>query len=118
MTRLLGQVESGRGDFARWLERYADEYEAATGARLYPGTLNVRLEEPWRSPADAAALEVGVRVLLTPCRVGDHAAWILRTAGNEAGRGDHPLEVIELAAAVRLRDVLGVDDGDVVAVDF
>ena len=48
--------------------------------------------------------------------MGEHVAFVLRTEANERGEGDHPLEVIEVAAAIRLRDILGVDDGDAVSV--
>ena len=99
------------------MRRLAPEYRALTGFDLVPGTLNVELQEPWRSPADALELPADpargtVRVLVTPCRVGDLDAFVLRTEANEEGRGDHPTTLVEVAAAVHLRSALGLEDGD------
>ena len=121
VVRLTGVVESGVGDFARWIERLQGHYRRLTGVTLYPGTLNVRLAAPFRMPPGALRLEAEdhggeVSVSLLPCRVGGLAAFVLRTDANEAGEGDHPPEVLELAAAVRLRDALGLADGDEVTV--
>lgn len=43
MGVLRGRVETGVGDFARWIEKLNDHYHRITGLRLFPGTLNVRL---------------------------------------------------------------------------
>jgi CTP-dependent riboflavin kinase len=43
MTVLRGEVTAGVGDLASRMRMYAEHYEAATGMRLYPGSLNVRL---------------------------------------------------------------------------
>ncbi|MDT5200063.1 MAG: hypothetical protein QOH34_1585 [Mycobacterium sp.] len=37
--------------------------------------------------------------------------FILRTDKNDTGEGDHPATVIEVAASVRLRDALDLEDG-------
>lgn len=41
---LVGKVRSGRGDFAQWIAKLGEHYEAKTGMRLYPGTLNIHLD--------------------------------------------------------------------------
>jgi CTP-dependent riboflavin kinase len=53
---------------------------------------------------------------LVPCRIGDIAGFIVRTDQNEAGTGDHGRHVVEVAAAVNLRETLGLVDGDEVEI--
>lgn len=97
------------------MARYADAYERAVGARLEPGSLNVVLHEPWvmRDPeVRLEAAKVGVGAGLVSCRLDDYECWIIRTDKNNAGLGDHPLTVVEVVAAVHLRTVLRLEDGD------
>ena len=102
--------------------QYADLYQERTGVRLFPGSLNVVLSEEYRLPLNPMRLEpheYGGRVgmNMVPCNIMGTAAFILRTDKNEAGLGDHDRNVIEIAAAVRLRDELGLSDGDVVDIE-
>ncbi|MEM6553992.1 MAG: DUF120 domain-containing protein [Planctomycetota bacterium] len=122
MPTLVGYVESGMGDFGRWIAELRDHYHRKTGLDLHPGTLNVRLEEPYRLPPDPIRLEGHeyggrVSVSLVPCRVFDRAAFILRTDANERGDGDHLWEVVEVATDVKLRDAFGLTDGDRVVIE-
>ena len=55
---LRGWVTGGTGGHAHWMTTHADLYEAKTGVRLYPGSLNVArpplaCAQPW-DPAGAA----------------------------------------------------------------
>jgi CTP-dependent riboflavin kinase len=97
------------------MARYADAYERAAGVRLEPGSLNIVLDEPWVMGVPEVRLEaceVGVGIGLIACRLDDHDCWIMRTDKNDAGRGDHPLTVVEVVAAVHLRTELSLSDGD------
>jgi riboflavin kinase, archaea type len=100
---------------------YEDLYERRTGVRLFPGSLNVDLGQEWLLPANAMRLEpseyggrVGMNIV--PCLIEAIPGFILRTDGNNAGNGDHPTSVIEVAAQVHLRSALNLMDGDVVEV--
>lgn len=99
---------------------YADLYAAKTGVRLYPGSLNIGLEEPWHfgdgSPLRVEPPECPVAFSIVACAIGGIDAFIVRTDKNDRGEGDHPPTVIEVAATVRLRDALSVDDGDEVEI--
>jgi len=53
---------------------------------------------------------------IVPCTIEGQRAFILRTDQNEAGVGHQDRSVIEVAAGVRLRDALGLEDGDPVEV--
>ena len=119
---LRGRVVSGQGNFSFWIEKLEGHYFRKTGLHLYPGTLNVLLDEPWSVPPGCLRLEGveyggRVSVNLVPCRVFDRAAFLLRTDLNESGNGPHPKNLIEIATDVRLRDAHGLVDGDMVEVE-
>jgi len=57
MKTLNGRVGSGKGDFAQWIAKLGDHYERKTGLRLFPGTLNVHLDEEYRVPTECIRLE-------------------------------------------------------------
>jgi CTP-dependent riboflavin kinase len=102
---------------------YGDLYEQCTGVRLYPGSLNVVLDEEYRLPADSplrlppAVLGGRVGMNIVPCRFMGLRAFILRTDQNEAGTGHHDRKVVEIGAAVRLRDKFNLCDGEVVTIE-
>jgi len=122
MKVLRGKVESGIGDFGRWIEKLDAHYERKTGMKLYPGTLNVRLTDLYAVPEGCARLEAieyggSVGVSIVPCWVFGRRGFILRTDGNESGKGSHPRSVVEIASDVKLRDEYHLVDGDEVFVE-
>ena len=111
----------GIGSFGYWIGVLRDHFKQKTGMMLYPGTLNLRLDEEYSLPADVIRLEGSeyggeVSVSLVPCAVQGRRAFLLRTDANEHGWGDHPKTIVEIATDVRLRDVLQLKDGDYVEV--
>lgn len=123
MGVLRGRVETGVGDFARWIEKLNDHYHRITGLRLFPGTLNVRLEAPFHRPAKFLRLEKEdyggtVSVSLIPCRIFGHKAFILRPDKAEFEAPDEEKRLIEVATDVKLRDAHGLMDGDWVEVEL
>jgi riboflavin kinase len=120
---LRGVVTAGRGDFGQWIEKLQDHYERKTGMRLFPGTLNLRLGEPFSLSGDVIRLEKEeyggrVSVNMIPCRILGRSAFILRTDQNENGSGHHPKTILEIATDVKLRDIFGLVDGDMVEVEI
>lgn len=90
---------------------------------LFPGTLNLVLEESYMLPTKVIRLEGAeyggsVSVNMVPCRVFGRDAFLLRTDANEAGHGHHPHTIIEIATDVKLRDYFGLQDGDYVEVEM
>lgn len=121
MPVLRGVVVSGLGNFSYWLEKLESFYTQKTGMRLFPGTLNLRLAEPYSLPSRVIRLEKEeyggtVSVSIVPCRIFDRQAFLLRTDANEAGRGHHPKNIIEIATDIKLRDAYHVSDDDEVEV--
>ncbi len=90
---------------------------------FYPGTLNVRLTEPYSLPERVIRLEASeyggtVSVNMVPCTIRGKKAFLLRTDANEEGRGHHPKTIVEIACDVRLRDFFELHDGDVVEIEI
>ena len=122
MPILRGKVVSGMGNFSYWIEKLADHYQRKTGMRLFPGTLNVELEQPYTLPERAVRLEGweyagSVSVNIVPCSIFGKSGFILRTDANEEGRGHHPKTIIEVATDVKLRDHFNLSDGDMVEIE-
>jgi riboflavin kinase, archaea type len=120
---LRGVVRSGRGDFGYWLAKLEPHYRRKTGMKLFPGTLNLELSEPFALPSGALRLEAheyggSVSVSIVPCRVFGRRAFILRTDASEQGTGHHPRSLVEIATDVKLRDAHGLVDGDRVDVEI
>ncbi|MBN9661432.1 MAG: DUF120 domain-containing protein [Acidobacteria bacterium] len=111
------------GNFGYWIDRLGDHYERKTGMRLYPGTLNIELADPYSLPPNPLRLEAHeyggrVSVNIVPCRIFGRRAFLLRTDQNESGTGHHPRNLIEIATDIRLRDIYSLRDGDAVEVDL
>jgi riboflavin kinase len=116
---LRGRVTGGIGDLARWMTVHADLYEAKIGVWLYPGSLNLELDRPRHVGIERIRLEppeYGVGLSIVPCTIDRVDAFIVRTDKNDRGEGDHPPPILEVAAAVRQRDALGLENGDEVEV--
>jgi riboflavin kinase len=119
---LRGKVVLGMGNFSYWIAKLAEHYHRKTGMRLFPGTLNVQLEEPYTLPERITRLEAHeyggtVSVNIVPCSILGRKACILRTDGNEQGQGHHPRTIVEVATDIKLRDHFGLNDGDVVEIE-
>jgi len=123
MAVLRGYVTAGIGNFGFWIDRLRDHYFSKTGMRLYPGTLNVVLENEYHLPANRIRLEKeeyggAVSVSIVPCRIFGRDAFLLRTDPNDTGQGHHGRNIIEIACDVRLRDEYRLVDGSIVEVEI
>ena len=84
MRVLRGKVVTGVGDFSFWIEKLQDHYRDKTGMRLFPGTLNIQLDEPFELPRRRVRLEaeeyggrVSVNIVL--CKLFGRASFCART---------------------------------------
>lgn len=111
MLQLQGQLVDGIGDFRKRMTRYPEVFAAAAGQRLFPGTLNIRVEAPV-PPVEhfrIRGIEIGEPeqdLLFEVCRVNDIWAYRIRPwhlLTHSGGHGDH---ILEIAASVELRPVL------------
>ena len=120
MRVLKGKVVTGVGNFSFWIEKLQDHYRDKTGMRLFPGTLNIQLDEPFDLPEERVRLEAKeyggtVSVNIVPCKIFGRAAVILRT--DKADSEPQSKKIIEVACEVKLRAQHQLQDGDVVEVE-
>lgn len=100
MRVLTGEIVDGVGDFRQRMTLYAHVFERATGERLFPGTLNVRVRE--KVPAVEHFRLVGAEIgepeqglLFEVCRINGLWAYRIRPLNlidGTGGHGDHILE--------------------------
>jgi ADP-heptose:LPS heptosyltransferase len=116
---LVGRVATGFGLAAENLAAVRDLICRRTGlSRMAPGTLNLRLEQPYALQADAqiSREEYGWESLaLQRCTILGRRAVIVRPAGHDRGEGHGPA-YLEIVAEPRLRESLGLHDGDAIVV--
>lgn len=123
MSRYAGKVVAGMKSFSYWMEKLHEHYARKTGMELYPGTLNVELDQPYSLPKQVIRLEGHeyggtVSVSMVPCTIEGRRAFVVRTDANEQGRGHHPKTILEIATDVKLRDALALNDGDRVEIEI
>jgi riboflavin kinase, archaea type len=111
------------GNFSYWIEKLHEHYKRKTGMNLFPGTLNLQLDEPYSLPKQVIRLEGreyggSVSVNMVPCLIQGRSGFILRTDANEEERGHHPKTIVEVATDVKLRDHFGLTDGDIVTIEL
>jgi riboflavin kinase len=112
---MRGKIASslGQGQYFLTREGYSRQFVQKLGFIPFPGTLNVRLEEPF--PAEKPAIriegfaEVGKSFAECKC-------YRIKLNGIEAAvvrpeKSRYPPELIEIIAPVKLR-ALGLEDGD------
>ncbi|ADB58327.1 winged helix-turn-helix domain-containing protein/riboflavin kinase [Archaeoglobus profundus] len=124
---IKGKVFSGLGEGRYYvsLEGYKKQFEEKLGFTPYPGTLNLKIpKEQMFFRAKLDEME-GIKIegFKTKERTfGDVKAFRCRVNGIEGAivipqRTHYPKDVIEIIAPVKLRDVLGLKDGDWVEVE-
>lgn len=126
---LDGRVQAGRGDASRWLSRFNAAYSRKLGMEVFPGSLNVALNQhfDWFAPEVQRRVvwfgreEYGGErdILLLPCRLGnlDGQRAFLWSTTTAAQARDDPW-VVEIVAPVGLRATYGLADGDVVLIEL
>jgi CTP-dependent riboflavin kinase len=111
MLQIQGQLVDGIGDFRKRMTKYPDVFAAATGQRLFPGTLNIRVASPI-PPVEHFRIrgtEIGEPeqdLLFEVCRVNEIWAYRIRPWNLLTHSGGHGDDVLEIAASVELRPVL------------
>lgn len=119
---VTGRVESGSGNNGRLLPRFSTTLADMLGYMPFPGSMNVRTPRAFRLGAYAMeyvdpARGKGGR------RGGDYQIWHAQVDGyggpchvQRPGVRSHGRDMLEVWAPVRIRDVLGLNDGDAVTV--
>ena len=115
-----GIVTSGLGRAAKRLDNLPSHVEAALGFCPYPGTLNIQLAESFKPSTSSLFIdlpEMGGKKApfrLFKARLNGYSVLVARSA-SQLKTSDTLLEII---GNVRLREVLHLQDGDTVHLEF
>ena len=109
--RVSGVVVHGIGAWRPRMERFPEVFRSLTGERLFPGTLNVLLEQPLpiRAEYTIRGSEIGEPeqdMLFERCTVNGIPAFRLRPFQPATGAGGHGDHILEIVAPVELRPLL------------
>ncbi len=113
---IRGMVASGLGEGQYYISRdgYRRQFMEKLGFEPYPGTLNIKLDEPFLPP-DLHAISIdGFRD--EDRTFGECKCYKIKVNGIEAaivrpGRSNYPLNLVEVIAPVGLRKSLCLKDG-------
>jgi len=111
MKILQGWAVSGVGHFAPRMLNFSEAFERATGEKLFPGTLNVRVAEyvPAKEHFRVRGQDIGEPnqdLLFEICRINGIWAYRIRPYQPLTGAGGHGDDVLEIACAYELRPML------------
>src|SRR5260370_32789870 len=95
LSILRGKVVSGMGNFSYWIEKLHHHYFRKTGMNLFPGTLNIQLDEPYALPKQIIRLEGeeyggSVSVNNVPSSIWGESAFFFSTERYEDCPGHLP----------------------------
>jgi CTP-dependent riboflavin kinase len=122
VMKFRGTIQNGVKDFAARMKNYPDVFDNATGEKLFPGTLNVRLARkvPIKEEFRIVGADIGEPnqdLLFERCRINGKNAYRIRPLNLKTGRGGHGDHIIEIACSEYLKGS-GLKDGDTVEIEF
>lgn len=118
--KLKGIVRSGFGNASFWVEKVSKIFQKKYNMKLFPGTLNIELENSYILNSDDKIFpnEYGGKyeVLVEKILILDNEGYILRPEINNVSGGDHPLNIIEVVSDINLRKKYHLKDGDEISI--
>jgi hypothetical protein len=93
-----------KGDFKRVMDAFPDVFAEATGEKLIPGTLNVKVGAPIKIEEDfrIVASELGggeQDLLFEKCLIDGIRAYRLRRFNPSTGEGGHGDNILEISSS-------------------
>lgn len=114
---MQGIIKSGLGQGKYWINKFNPIFIKKKGIELFPGTLNIEIEESYKIQKDYQSIngiEYGgtEEVLIKECRIFNEKAFIVRPKRNNTENGDHPLNILEIVSNVNFREKYNLKDND------
>ncbi len=108
---LRGHVVEGCNHFEGRMTRYADVSQERTGQRLYPGTINLRVDRPIPVKEDFRIRggEIGEPeqdLIFEHCRISGRDAFRIRPFNLRTGSGGHGDDTLEIACSEQIPGVV------------
>ena len=119
MKFIRGRVVTGLGEGRYYLSRegYRKQFKQKLGFDPYPGTLNLKLSEPFCQSSEGSIEIEGFNDegrAFGGCRCYLLMIRDVRCAAVRPERSRYPPDLVEIIAPVNLRKALGLYDGDTV----
>ena len=112
---LKGKVIDGLGNASFWVKKVEEIFLKETGLKLFPGTLNIKLENDYEfeknwiiNPEEYGGTQ---KVYVQECKVFGNQAYILR-----AEKTEHGLDIIEIVSDINFRKEYKIQTGDEIEV--
>ncbi|MEO5567475.1 MAG: hypothetical protein ABIR92_03230 [Gemmatimonadaceae bacterium] len=117
--RVSGVVVHGIGAWRPRIERFPDVFRSLSGDPLFPGTLNVRLDQPLpiRAEFTIRGSEIGEPeqdLLFERCTVNGIPCFRLRPFQPATGAGGHGDHILEIVSTKELRPLLSGSENVIV----
>lgn len=117
---LIGKVTKGMGIANKFINMMQKGFYEKTKVNLYPGTLNIKLNNPYILKPDYIIKpeEYGgtFNVQIQKCKILDENAYILRSEKNIDDKGDYGQDIIEIISDVSFREKYNLKDEDEIKV--
>lgn len=112
---LKGIVVGGCNHFQTRMTKYPDVFERVTGQRLYPGTINLKVNRriPVKKDLRMKGAEIGEPeqdLIFERCRINGQDAFRIRPLHLSTGRGGHGDDTLEICCSAQIPGVfIGVE---------
>ncbi|MFH0836153.1 MAG: DUF120 domain-containing protein [Candidatus Micrarchaeota archaeon] len=118
MAKLTGRIVSGFDEGAFFMRKYESRIKAATGFSFFPGTLNIECEVTEAGRFLEGALGVKIAgfeeegryfggITLYPVKANGIGGFVIKPEKNK-----YDDSIVEVIAAVNLKQKLGLKNGD------
>ena len=119
---LRGKVIKGFGRAKIFISMMQEAFYKKNKINLYPGTLNVKLENSYDLDIDYLIKpeEYGgsFNVQVQKCKVFENTAYIVRSEKNIKDTGDYKQDVIEIVSDINFREKYNLKDGDKIEIEI
>ena len=115
MQVLKGKIVSGSGVGAKIMVDYLEKFKQIFKMDIFPGTLNLQLEQEWQMPLEAGHIEGFTKpdgtkrggVYFLKAKLKNIPVFVIRPVLTK-----HPKNIIELVSPINIRKQYGLKDGD------
>jgi len=119
---LRGEVTKGIGTAKMWVGKIENVFNQKTGMKVFHGTLNIVLNEPYLVQPDLIIKpeEFGgtQNVFVKTCNLLGEEAFIVRAEKNQIGQGEHNLKILEIVSNINFREKYKLKDGDSIIINL
>ena len=119
---LKGKITKGLGRAKIFVGMMQEVFYEKNKVKLYPGTLNVKLEDSYNLNVDYLIKpeEYGGNfdVQVQKCKVFENTAYIVRSEKNTKNNGDYKQDVIEIVSDINFREKYNLKDGDKIKIEI